>query len=151
MKLREWKGKSWLLIIAHLRIKLYWMACKSGRFWLLVLEWVCLCVIYNRYQFFITFPRYFSPRYYSQKFIGKVVAQMLSFFKICIRQNHKEESDRSSKRDYFVREICRKYTFTVGHPNIAQVWALQIKIIWQIDKGTAFLLIFPTIEKKKKR
>lgn len=114
LKWREWKGKPWLLIITHLCIKPRWLVYKTGRLWLSALEWIFLGSIYNMYQFFISFPRH-----YSQKLIGKVVARIVSFFKLCIWQNHKEESDSSSKRDYVVREICRKYTFTVGHPNIA--------------------------------
>lgn len=144
LKLREWKGKSWLLIIAHLCIKPYWLAYKSGRLWLSVLEWIFLGGIYNRYQFFVSFPRY-----YSQKLIGKVVAKMVSFFKLCIWQNRKEESDRSSKRDYVVSEICRKYTFTVGHPNMAQFGALFANQNY-LAIGY-FILIFPTIERNNRK
>ena len=134
LKWREWKGKSWLLIIACLRIEPDWLAYKSGRLWLSVSEWIFWGVIHNRYQFFISFPRYCSSRYYAQKLIGKVVAKMVSFFKLCIWQNCKEQSDSSSKRDYAVREICRKYTFTMMHPNIAQLPCCKSKLSGNLIK-----------------
>lgn len=146
MKWREWKGKSWLTIITHLCIKPYWLACKSGRLWLSVLEWIFLGGIYNRYQFFISFPRYCSPRYYSQKLIGKVVAKTVSLSSI--KKNLRVAAMRSLLSEKYVENTHLLWVIQILH-NFQPY--LQTKIIQQFDKGDAFILIFPTIEINKRK
>lgn len=105
----KWKGKSLLLIIPLFCIKPYWLAYKSGRYSRSLLELIFSGHIYvNKGLSFIYIFQHIIHQIIIQ---GSLLAKLPKWFLFL-------SSDKSSKRDYVFSEICKKYPFTMGHPNI---------------------------------
>lgn len=105
----RWKGKSLLLMIFLFCIKPYWLAYKSSRYSLSLLEWIfsghkCLK---NGYPFSMYSNILFTKLLFRDTY-WQSSCQNGGFFKLW----------KKCKRDYAFSEICWKYTFIMGHPNI---------------------------------